>query len=128
MIEVLAVIGILLSLYAFYVEIKSLKSAKYKAVCDISNKVSCSRAFSSKYGKTFGISNSIYGMVFYIIILSLAVLNQINYIFYLSLLAVIGSIYLAYLLYFKLKDFCIVCTLIYIINILLLIFSYGGAI
>ena len=121
--EILSIIGILLSVYAFYVERKALKLTGYKAVCDINDTMSCSKAFSSKYGHTLGISNSVYGFFFYIVVLLLAVYSQMNYIFYLSILSLIFSAYLAYNLYFKLKDFCLVCTGIYIVNILILIFS-----
>ena len=123
-IQLLSIIGLILSLYAFYVVEKMKKEKKYKATCDISDKVSCTKAFGSKYGKTFGLSNSIYGMVFYIIIFILAIFGLNNYIFYLSILSVIVSIYLAYILYFKVKSFCLVCNGIYLISILLLVFSY----
>jgi len=121
--EILSIIGILLSVYAFYVEKKTLKSKEYKAVCDINDAISCSKAFSSKYGHTLGISNSVYGFFFYIVVILLAFYSQMNYVFYLSILSLIFSVYLAYNLYFKLKDFCLVCTGIYIVNILILIFS-----
>lgn len=42
----------------------------------------------------------------------------------LSLLANFGSLYLAYILHFILKDFCIVCGSLYLINGLLLLFNY----
>ncbi|MCH7568535.1 MAG: hypothetical protein IIA87_03865 [Nanoarchaeota archaeon] len=122
-IQILAILGFLLSFYALYIEKKYEKSKKYKSLCDISEKVSCTKAFSSKYGKLFGLSNSVYGMIFYLVILLLSFYN-ITYIFYLSMLAVIGSVYLAYVLYFKLNNFCLVCSGIYLVNIILLIFSY----
>ena len=122
-IQIIAIIGYLVSLYSFYVEKKS-KSKDYKALCDINDKMSCTKAFSSKYGKLFMVSNSTMGIVFYFIVFLLAYFNQINYVFYLSVLAIIGSICLAYLLYFKVKTICIVCTGIYLVNILLVIFSY----
>ena len=123
-IMILAIIGFLLSLYAFSIEKKSEKEKKYKPICDISDKISCTKAFSSKFGKTFGLSNSIYGIIFCIVIFLLALFGLINYIFYLSIPSVIYSIYLAYILYFKVKSFCLVCNGIYLVNILLLIFSY----
>ncbi len=43
----LAVVGILLSAYALYVDRKIDRKADYKAVCDINDRVSCSRAFKS---------------------------------------------------------------------------------
>ncbi len=121
---IVSIIGLLLSLYSCYVEIKS-KNKNYKAVCDINNKISCTKAFNSHYGKTFGISNSFYGMIFYIIVFLLSFYSM-TYVFYLSLIAVLGSIYLAYILYFKVRSFCLICNSIYLVNILLLVFSYLG--
>ncbi len=116
--------GILLSIYAFYVENKNRKEKSYKPVCDITEKVSCTKAFSSQYGKILGISNSAIGIFFYLLILILSITNQIKIIFYFSVLAFTGTIYLSYISYFRLKNFCLVCTGIYIINFLLLFLSY----
>jgi len=123
----ISVVGFLLSVYAFFIEKKSKESKNYKAVCDISEGVSCTKAFRSEYGKILGVSNSFFGMIFYVAVFILAYLNYLNYVFYLSVVAIIGSIYLAYILYFKLKNLCLVCTGIYLVNILLLIFSYVGS-
>ncbi len=119
---ILAVIGLLLSLYANNVG-RKLEVKNYRPLCDISGRVSCTRAFSSPYGKTFGVYNSVYGIIFYLIIVVLALLNEPQYIFILSLLAFIGTIYLVYAL-IKIRTFCVVCASIYVINILLLIVSY----
>ena len=123
-IQILSIIGFLLSVYAFKVERTRQKNKNYKAVCDINDRVSCTKAFGSKYGKTFGLSNSVYGMVFYFVIFLLSLSGLIEYVFYLSLLSVLSSIYLAYVLYFKVKSFCLVCIGVYLVNLLLLVFSY----
>ena len=123
-IQILSVIGFVLSVYAFIVEKKKEKDSKYKALCDINDKISCTKVFSSKYGKMAILPNSFYGMIFYLVVFLLAFFGNINYIFYLSVISVIGSSYLAYVLYFKVKNFCLVCHGIYIVNILLLIFSW----
>ena len=123
----ISLIGFLLSLYAIYVERMVKYDKNYKAICDISEKISCSKAFASGYGKIFfGISNGIIGTIFYALIAALNFYGLTNFIFYLSVLSVIGSIYLAYILNFKVKTICLVCYSIYIINILLLIFSFRG--
>ena len=121
---ILGLIGFLLSIYTFYIERKKEKNVNYKAKCDISDRVSCTKAFESKWGKTFGVSNSIYGIIFYTLVFILAFFNLDKLVFYLSLISFLISIYLIYILYLKVKSFCIVCNLIYVVNILLLIFSY----
>ena len=97
----------------------------------------------SKAG-TGNISNSIFGSVIYpdikiriinrfaatllltnhLIIFFMAFLGQLNHIFYLAIISVIGSIYLAYTQITKIKSFCLVCSGIYLVNLLLLVFSY----
>jgi vitamin-K-epoxide reductase (warfarin-sensitive) len=121
--KIVLFVGILLSLYAIYVERKASKNAEYKAVCDISENMSCGKAFTSEYGKTFGISNSILGLLFYIFVLVLVYLNYLNYVMYLGILSMFLTLYLAYVSYFRLKNLCLVCTGVYIVNILLLLFS-----
>ena len=120
----LSITGLLLSFYAFYTEKKLSKNKKHKALCDIHDKASCTKAFSSEYGKMFGVSNSLAGLFFYAAIIVLAFLNYLNLVFYLAIISMIITIYLAYVLFFRLKNLCIVCTAIYILNIALFIVSY----
>lgn len=122
-IQVIAVVGFLLSVYALYVEHKVKKDAGYKAVCDITDNMSCGKVLTSKYGSLTGISNAIGGLLFYPLVFVLALLDYGQIILYLAVLAIIGSAYLAYLQYFKLKNLCLVCSGIYVVNILLLVFS-----
>ena len=121
-IQILIIIGLFLSVYAFYVGIH--KKNHYKPACDINDKISCSKAFESKYGKTFGISNSIHGIIFFALIFVLSIYEKIDYIFYFSLISVLFSVYLIYLLQFKLKIFCFVCYGTHLVNFLILVFSY----
>ena len=123
-IQITAFIGLLLSSYALYVEKKTNRSTSYKAACDISDKISCTKAFKSKYSKIMGLSNSLFGLFVYIFILALTFYGDGKIIFFLSTFIILGSIYLAYISYFKLKNLCVVCTSIYLINFLLLVFSY----
>lgn len=123
-IQILAVVGLLLSIYSLYVEKKLESQKSYSPVCDISKDVSCSAAFTSKYSKTFGITNSILGIGFYALVLLLSVTSYASFILYLALAGILVSIQLAYISYFKLKNFCLVCTGIYIVSLLLLILSW----
>ncbi len=121
---ILSILGFILSCYAFYVEWKTHTTKKYRAVCDINDHMSCSAAFTSSYGKLLGIPNSILGILCYITLVLLLFLNLTTLFFYVTLLSCIASAGLAYILYFKMKNFCIVCSSIYLVNILLLIISY----
>ncbi len=123
LIKVLSIIGFLLSCYALYVKCRISNSKDYKPICDISEHISCTRAFTSKYGKVARVPNPVYGIFFYSIVFIWALLGLKGYIFYLLILSSVGTIFLAYISYFKQKNFCLVCTSIYLINILLLILS-----
>ena len=122
----LAILGLLLSIYALSVEHKRSKNPKHKALCDLHERVSCSTVLSSPQGKLFGFSNAYLGLLFYTTLIALSLYSKTTHIYYLAILALLGSIYLAYTQYFKLKNFCLVCTLIYIINLTLLFISYSA--
>lgn len=121
LILIFAALGLAASLYAFFIERKLKKDAAYKPVCDIADRVSCTRALLSEYSSTFGIPNSILGIVFYVIVGICAVLGWYKITLLLSVVGVAMTIWFAYLLYFRLKIFCFVCTTIYIANIGLLL-------
>ena len=122
----IAIIGLILAIYAFYTERKLAKNKNYKAVCDFNEQLSCSKNFKSAEAKTFFIPNSVLGILFFIIIIILAYFNRLDYIFYISLPSTLFTIYLAYVSYIKLKNFCLVCTSTYIVNILIFYISYIG--
>ena len=77
----LSLLGFLVSLYAIYVE-KKAENKKYKPICDLTDKISCTKALTSKYGKIFKIKNSIFGIIFYSIIFILSLMGNITFIFY----------------------------------------------
>ena len=122
-IYLLALVGMGLSVYSWYVDRKVEKNQNYKAGCDINDRMSCTKASKSPYGKTFGISNSLLGMGYYLAVVLLALFGNSVYLLAATSAGVIMSFYFAYLLYFKVKSFCIICNGIYLVNILLFIFS-----
>ena len=123
---ILSCLGLLISLYAFYVKKKMEKDKNYSPVCDLSDKVSCTKAMGSEYGSFFIVPNSVWGIGFYALVLLLSILGNIEAVIWLSIVAVLGSIYLAYISFFKIKVLCPLCLGIYAINILILIFSYSA--
>uniref|UniRef100_U5EPS2 vitamin-K-epoxide reductase (warfarin-sensitive) n=1 Tax=Corethrella appendiculata TaxID=1370023 RepID=U5EPS2_9DIPT len=139
LISVSCFIGILLSVYALYVEMKAEEDNNYEALCDISEHISCTKVFLSGYGRGFGIigqifgensplnlPNGFYGIGFYLI---MSLLNQSRSLSISRLLVILNiisnllSLYLAYLLYFVLEDFCVVCVSIYGVSFVNLILS-----
>ena len=122
-IQLLTVFDLLVSWYAYSIERKTQRQQDYKAFCDLKESMSCTKAFASPYGKLFGVSNSLKGLVFYAAMLLLTFFGQTTFVFVLALVSFWGTLYLAYLSYFKMKNFCVVCHIIYVINLLLFIFA-----
>ncbi|XP_008558437.1 vitamin K epoxide reductase complex subunit 1 [Microplitis demolitor] len=130
------IVGMSLSYYAYIVETTKEKDHNYMAMCDISEHVSCTRAFMSEYGKGFGLipktsifylPNSVYGLVFYGIVFALNIFNNYGLaviVLILTALSNLSSIYLAWVLW-VLNDICVVCISTYIVNFILVILSYN---
>ena len=114
-IQALSSMGFLLSAYSLRVKFKA-RSKHYKALCDIRDNISCSKAFTSKYGSIVFVPNSVFGLLFYPLLFYLASAGELMAVRYLSAAAVLGSFYLAYLL-FRTKNYCVVCISIYATNI-----------
>ncbi|MBI5002048.1 hypothetical protein HZC31_01555 [Candidatus Woesearchaeota archaeon] len=124
LIIIICIAGFLLSAYSFYVEKKLEKNKKYKAVCDISDHMSCTAAAKSKYSAVGGVPNSVKGMFFYPFMAVLALVASPQVVFYLASASLVMTVYLIYVSYFKLKNYCLVCSSVYLVNILLFYFSY----
>ncbi|KAA0717394.1 Vitamin K epoxide reductase complex subunit 1-like protein 1 [Triplophysa tibetana] len=133
-------LGILLSMYAFHVEREKSLDASYRAACDVSSWVSCSKVFTSRWGRGFGLlgsifgndsavnqPNSVYGILFYVFQMLLGLTASAMAALLLmttSIASVVGSVYLGYILYFVLKDFCFICVTTYVLNFILFVLNY----
>ncbi|CAB1343708.1 unnamed protein product [Coregonus sp. 'balchen'] len=106
----LCIFGLFLSFYALHVEISREKDPEYRAMCDLGDSVSCSKVFTSRWGRGFGLVQ--------FFVAKDSALNQPN-----SLLGIIFytlQLALAGVLAFILGDFCVVCVSTYVVNFLLL--------
>ncbi|XP_066579313.1 vitamin K epoxide reductase complex subunit 1 [Amia ocellicauda] len=128
--------GLVLSVYAYHVETSRERDASYRAMCDFSSSVSCSKVFTSRWGRGFGLvapllgsdtvlnqPNSVLGVLFYLLQLGLGQSLSSRAALCLVLsswLSVVGSLYLAWILTFVLQDFCVVCVSTYLLNFVLL--------
>jgi vitamin-K-epoxide reductase (warfarin-sensitive) len=121
---ILSLLGFLISFYAFFVERQLQQSKTYRPFCDINQKISCSRVFLSKEGHLLGISNTSLGVFFYAFFGIFLLLEYFFVLFLLAIFAVLGSLYLLYLQLVKLRIFCVVCTLLYLINMGLLMLLF----
>lgn len=123
---ILAAAGFIVSLYGYLVEGKMQANPSYKPACDINNIISCSRAFNSDYSKMMGVTNTIVGMVFYALVFLTEIFQLGNLVYYYAVGAAVASVIFAYLLYVKVGSFCLVCSMVYMINFSLLIATMKG--
>jgi len=118
----LSIIGFILSIYFLQVKYKQ-KTKNYRAICDFSDTISCSKAAKSKYANLFILPNAFYGVIFFVLVYALNWIGWFAPIFYLSIVASLISLYLIFLL-IKIKVFCPVCVGTYIVNFLIMYISY----
>ncbi|OCT61959.1 vitamin K epoxide reductase complex subunit 1-like protein 1 [Xenopus laevis] len=132
-------VGIALSLYAFHVETSRERDPDYTALCDINPSISCSKVFTSRWGRGFGLveqflgqqsllnqPNSVFGVLFYGLQLLLGFSGSLaaaSTLLGTSLMSIGGSMYLAYILVYVLRDFCVICVSTYVLNLLLLLLN-----
>lgn len=121
---VLAIIGIALSLYAYYLEYKVQMDPGYNAACDINDQASCTKVIKSPYSKTFGIPNSFLGLGYYCAVIGLVLTQQPQLLSYLVVGGLLATAYYAYILFAKIKTICLVCTSTYIVNVLIFLFVF----
>ncbi|RNF01589.1 vitamin-K-epoxide reductase (warfarin-sensitive) [Trypanosoma rangeli] len=124
LLPVLVMLGFLLSSYAYYVERRFAKAKElgevYRAYCDFSA-FSCTRIFSSEYGSLTQfiglphVSNAALGMLFYL--LELTVCRSPTLLFVVSAASCVASLGMLFILIFILHDICIVCCIIYVVNL-----------
>ena len=116
---ILAMLGLIIALYGFTVERSLKKDMLYKAACDISDTISCTRPMLSQYNSMLGISNSLAAMIYYAIIIVLLILEQQQLLMIVLASGLVVTVIFAYILYFKIRSLCLICTSLYLINIIL---------
>ncbi|XP_073491655.1 vitamin K epoxide reductase complex subunit 1-like protein 1 [Aquarana catesbeiana] len=135
----LCVAGIGLSVYAYHVETSRERDPEYTALCDINPDISCSKVFTSRWGRGFGLvegilgaqsllnqPNSVFGILFYTLQIALGFVPSLAAVATLlvtSLVSIAGSLYLAYILFYILEDFCVICITTYVLNFSLLLLN-----
>jgi len=140
MILFLGLLGIGISYYSIVVNYNKLRDPTYRALCDISESIRCSNVLTSSYSKGFGIlgsflqesspllqSNGVYGLFMYTAFMITCIypsrfLAKVQLIF--AIVSCVVTIYLGYILFAVLEEACVVCMSSYLVNFLLLIFSF----
>lgn len=139
-------VGIVLCLYAIYIERQATKAKKndedYQPFCNINDRTSCTAVLTSDYAHMLGymlnldsdhvlnMSNSHYGLAYYtsIFIYNSSFGQVIPYraffLFAASTFSIIFSIILCYFMFAVINKSCLVCFIIHALNILLFVCSY----
>lgn len=136
----LTCIGLAVSLYILYVEKKHISDASYKPYCDINEKTSCTKVFSSPYATGLGLIEPYFGKEsilnvpnIYMLIPTYALLlflcfkstcakaAKISTI--VCIISCVISAYLAHKLY-VMGNVCVVCVTLHIVNFSLLFLNY----
>ncbi|KAI6661725.1 Purine nucleoside phosphorylase [Oopsacas minuta] len=116
-----ALTGLSVSLYTAYIYRQKLYNPDYKALCDISETISCSDAIRSRYSKGFGlldgildsdsilnIPNFILGIIFFILYSLVTVTEYFTFLLLpAATISVCISIYLFYILNLVMKIHCL---------------------
>jgi vitamin-K-epoxide reductase (warfarin-sensitive) len=137
-------IGLLGSLYALHVESEAHADPGYVATCDVNTWISCSKVFSSKYGKAMShlgvvahdsaldLPNALYGAAAYAVFIFVRPLafkllprDVVNMLFLsASIGACLFSLYLAHILLNVLQELCLICSSMYVVNAATLYLSF----
>ena len=119
-----ALLGLGASTYSTWVHHRILNDPTYvESVCDVSATVSCTAAYSSRFGTFAGVPVAIFGTLFFVFVLFLIAWsvrspvtrgNLAGYIFATSTLGLAAVLYLAYASYFILGVVCLACLTTYV--------------
>lgn len=130
-----AALGLAASSMSSYVHYQLLVQPSYTSFCDVNETVNCTQAYLSRYGSFMGVPVALAGVIFFVIVLALAVVargkshaadSAPGYIFALSTIGLAFVLYLGWASYVVLKAFCLLCAITYVAVIALFIMS-GGA-
>jgi protein-disulfide isomerase/uncharacterized membrane protein len=118
-----ALLGLVASAESTRVHYRVLHDPLYASYCDVSTAVSCTDAYTSRFGAVGGVPVALFGLLYFTFVLGLIVMaarsksareNLPGYIFALSTLGLAAVLYLGYASYFILGVVCLVCATTYV--------------
>lgn len=128
-------LGLAAAVASSVVHYRLLTVPDYASFCDVNATVSCAQAYLSPYGSFLGVPVAVAGVLFFVLILVLAIGGRASsgiresvpaYVFALSTVGLAFALYLAWASYIQLKTFCMLCAVTWASVIALFIIS-GGA-
>lgn len=90
---VTALIGFCISLYIYLLEKKVKANPQYKPLCDLSDKISCTKPMKSAYASIFYFSNAIVALIFYSSVALLALIDAKTMLIFFRELLVVYHVY-----------------------------------
>lgn len=117
---VIGILGFFVSLYALILHIQNLMQPGHGALCDINATFNCSSVIGSSYGELASIPLGSYGMTYFVIIISAAILPKISTVtkkqhafleFLIGLVGFVAVVSLFYISHSILKTICPTCTI-----------------
>ena len=134
----LAAAGLIASASSGYMHFQLVANPSYTSFCDISESVSCTQLYESRYGSVFGVPVALGGVLWFGVVLLMAYADargpsrsRQNIATYLVVWSTVGlsvTAYLAYASVFILGVFCLLCGIVYVatLGIFLLTSSEHG--
>jgi len=123
-VTLLALIGLVATTSSTYIHLQLVANPAYSSFCDVSQTVSCTQLYQSRYGTVLGIPVALGGVFWFGIVLLLAladvkgpVSSRENIASYFLVWTTVGlsvAMYMAYASVFVLGAFCILCVVVYI--------------
>jgi uncharacterized membrane protein/protein-disulfide isomerase len=117
-----AVLGLIASAESTRVHYQILHDPLHSSYCDVSAAVSCTQAYTSRFGSLAGVPVALFGLLFFVFVLGLMALaanskttreNLPGYVFALSTVGLAAVLYLGYASYFILGVICLLCLTTY---------------
>jgi protein-disulfide isomerase len=120
---VCALVGLGVSVAAAYVHYQLLLDPTYHSFCDVTSTMSCTQAYSSRYGTFRGVPVAVFGALWFVAAALLSVSGMTarqsvresvpGYLFVLSTLALAVVLYLGYASIVVLGTYCVLCLITY---------------
>lgn len=130
-----ALVGLAASSASTWVHYQVLHDPTYASVCDVSATVSCTDAYTSRYGSVGGVPVALLGVLYFLLMLGMVALcrscpvaraNLSAYVFVLATIGLAAVLYLAYASFFVLQAVCLLCIATYV-AVVALFFTSGAS-
>lgn len=129
---VFALIGLVASSASAFVHYQLINDPTYASFCDVNATLSCTEAYSSRYGAVGGVPVAVFGVIFFAFVIGLVLLcsrsaaasgNLAGYVFASATIGLAVVLYLAYASFVILKAVCVLCAGTYVAVIGLFLLS-----